>query len=761
MKRRIVWPALCLLAILSCLPALVGGPEEEVPPPTDAGEVDPAPGNPYGLDARPSNPTCLAPARPVTSAGVTTQDAFANLSFELPVLVLQAPGDARVFVVERGNSGQGVPGKIRVFPHSPSVQMSEVQDFLSLPVNATSEGGLLGVAFHPNWQSNREVFVSYTETGANGGSSLRSVVSRFKSADNGLTLDPASEEIILKLDQPQANHNGGGIAFGPDGYLYIGFGDGGGGGDPLGAAQKDHTLLGKFIRIDVNVPAAQKYAIPPTNPFAASGQPCNKNSSAHNGGAASGTPCAEIHAKGFRNPWRWSFDSETGELWVGDVGQDVWEEVDRVVLGGNYGWDTREGAHCYPPGANCSAAGLIEPIVEYDHAQGLSITGGYVYRGAAIPSLVGKFIYGDYSSGRIWAVSSDPNTGAYQPQLLVDTSHSISSFGQLHDGEVYWTHLFGGKIYKLVPSGNVDAGSPFPQKLSQTGCFDPADPKRPVPALIPYDVNAPLWSDGARKERHFALPDGARLHVNADGDWDFPNGSVLTKTFFVAGKRVETRLFMRHPDGSWAGYSYEWDDAEQDATLLPAGKTKHVGGQSWSYPSRAQCLACHTAIAGRTLGLETGQLNRTLRYPSTGRTRNQLLTLEHIGLFDEPLGAAPEGLTRFADPEGTDALELRARAYLHANCSGCHRAGAGRGPADFRHARTLDEMGVCNVAPQHGTLGRSDAKLLAPGSPAQSLLSVRMHALDAYRMPPLGSAVVDPVGTQVIGGWITSLTGCP
>jgi mono/diheme cytochrome c family protein len=218
---------------------------------------------------------------------------------------------------------------------------------------------------------------------------------------------------------------------------------------------------------------------------------------------------------------------------------------------------------------------------------------------------------------------------------------------------------------------------------------------------------------------------------------------------------------MRHLDGTWAGYSYEWNDAETDATLLPASKSKQVGGQTWYYPSRAQCLQCHTAAAGRTLGPEVAQLNRLHTYPIGGRngaTRNQLAVLEGLGFLSAPL-VTPS--PKLEEPLGAGPLEPRARSWLHANCSGCHRAGLGQGPADFRFARTFKETNTCNVAPENGDLGITGAMLIAPGAPMQSLVSRRIHALDAARMPPLASSLVDTAGVAVIDQWITSLTSCP
>jgi len=705
-----------------------------------------------GLLARPANPTCLAPPRPVIASGVQIVRAFPALTFSLPMLLLQAPNTPdRLFVMERA-------GVVRSFPNRDSATPADVRQVITIAarVNAQGEGGLLGMAFHPQWPARKELFLSYTRTG----SPQISVVSRFRTTDDGATFDPMSEERLFEVNQPYTNHNGGGIAFGRDGFLYIGLGDGGSGGDPLGAGQRPDTTLGKFLRIDVEVPAAQRYAIPPTNPFA-NGTVCNNGRADTLVDAGAGTTrCAEIYALGLRNPWRWSFDTATGELWAGDVGQGTWEEVDVIVNGGNYGWNPCEGFNRMGSTTQrCATPGMIDPVVAYGRSVGVSITGGYVYRGASIPGLVGRFVFGDYNSGRVMAVAEDPVTGARTIEELADTNLAISSFGQTLDGEVYVLGLTNGQVHRLAPMG-TPMPSTFPQRLSQTGCFDAADVKKPGPMLIPYELNAPLWSDGADKERFFALPDGATIQVQADGDFDFPNGTVTVKTFLLGGKRVETRLMLRHPDGQWAGYSYEWRDDESDADLLPAGKSKVVGTQTWQYPSRAQCLACHTASAGRTLGLELAQLNRELVYPRNV-IANQLETLASIGLLSAPLAGPVGQLPKLERPEGQGPVDARARAYLHSNCSDCHRNAMGQGPQDFRYSLSLMQTGVCNTAPLNGELGVRGARLLTPMSPAQSLISLRMKTIAAGRMPPLGTSLVHGDGVALIDQWISGITACP
>jgi uncharacterized repeat protein (TIGR03806 family) len=668
-----------------------------------------------GDDVRPANPTCVAPDRPSTGGDVALERVFSNVSFDQAVALVQAPGDAsRWFVVEQG-------GTIQAFDNTADV--ADTVEFLDITRrvdSASSETGLLGMAFHPDFATNGEVFVSYTAP-----SPLTSTVSRFTSADGGRTLDPDSEQILLEVTQPFTNHNGGSIAFGPDGYLYLGFGDGGSQGDPSGNGQDTNVLLAKILRIDVD--GGDPYAIPADNPFAAGGGR------------------AEVYAWGFRNPWRFSFDA-AGNLWVGDVGQNEVEEVDRVERGGNYGWNIKEGTHCYAEDP-CDLGGLIDPVVEYSHRLGQSITGGFVYRGGAMPGLQSAYFYADYVTGTLWTLQWDPVTGEPDAEVVVEAGFYISSFGEDADGELYVLDYGRGRIHRIVPDGAPEP-APFPATLAETGCFDAAG--TPVDALLPYDVTSPLWSDGAEKARWFAIPDGTTIAVEDDGDLTFPIGSVLAKQFSLGGEKVETRLFVRHEDGEWAGYTYAWDGGT--AALLTAGETRAVGADTWTYPSRAECLQCHTGAAGRSLGLELSQL--------TGDGGTQLARWEAMELFEDPL---PTGIAPLVDPADTAATdEARARAYLHANCASCHRPeGTGQGPADLRATVPLGDMALCGQAPQEGSLGVDGAVLLDPGHPERSLVSLRMHTLDADRMPDVGSQVVDPVGVSVVDAWIRGLVVCP
>jgi glucose/arabinose dehydrogenase len=344
------------------------------------------------------------------------------LTFNQPVgIVSPGTGTNRLFVIEQ-------PGVIRVFENTPTATTSTVFLDLTTHVLYGGEQGLLGLAFHPNFIVNGYFYVDYVVDNP-----LRTVIARYTvSQTNPNQAQSNSELILMEITQPFANHKGGQLAFGPDGYLYIAMGDGGSGGDPFGNGQNRSALLGKILRIDVNSQSSgRNYGIPAENPFAGNTLGYRE----------------EIFAYGFRNPWRFSFDPPTGRLWVGDVGQSQREEIDIVGNGGNYGWNIMEGSLPYSGG---SQTGLESPIWEYGHDQGIAIIGGYVYRGPTATSLTGSYVYGDYGSGRIWALTLS-GTGSPTNTLLADTTLAISSFG-LDGNEELYICAFDGRIYKFNPA---------------------------------------------------------------------------------------------------------------------------------------------------------------------------------------------------------------------------------------------------------------------------------------------------------------------
>ena len=354
--------------------------------------------------------------------GVELVVAFDGLSFTRPVDLQYAPGrEGELFVVEQS-------GQIYVFDNDPAVTESAVfLDIRSKVNDRSNEQGLLGLAFHPHFDSNGFFFVNYTATDPN-----RTVIERYQGdPGNPLRADPASARIILEIEQPFGNHNGGQVAFGPDGFLYIGMGDGGSGGDPTGNGQNLETLLGALLRIDIDGEAdGNAYRIPADNPFV---------------GQAGARP--EIYAFGLRNPWRFSFDPETDRIWTGDVGQNAFEEVNIVERGGNYGWNTMEASVCFSPNSGCDQGGLILPVAEYGRSLGVSVTGGFVYRGSDVPELEGKYVFADYATGRVWTLTE--SNGSFERDQLFDTNLEIASFGVDANRELY-ACAFDGKIYRFA-----------------------------------------------------------------------------------------------------------------------------------------------------------------------------------------------------------------------------------------------------------------------------------------------------------------------
>lgn len=358
---------------------------------------------------------------PTAPAELSITNAFPAFEFNRPV-DLQSPDDGtdRIFVVEQS-------GLIKTFSNDPSTTVGTIfLNIENLVDDSESEMGLLAMAFHPNYSTNGLFYVNYSS------SRSLSVVSQFKvSASNANMADLSSETVILEIPQPFTNHNGGQLAFGPDGFLYIASGDGGSGGDPQGNAQNRSNLLGAILRIDVDgMENGLNYTIPTDNPFV--------NDTSVRG---------EIFAYGLRNPWRMSFDTQTGILWTGDVGQGQLEEIDIIENGGNYGWNILEGTDCFQTD-NCDQTNLTLPVFEYSHNNGdLSITGGYVYRGTRVPSLQGKYIYGDFVSGRIWSLNTSSGTTP-DNELIEDTDLNIASFGTDANNELYICS-FNGRIYKF------------------------------------------------------------------------------------------------------------------------------------------------------------------------------------------------------------------------------------------------------------------------------------------------------------------------
>jgi uncharacterized repeat protein (TIGR03806 family) len=649
--------------------------------------------------------------------------AYPKLEFERPVFVTAAPGEPGIlYVLEQ-------EGRIRWFEQNEDVAEAPVWFDLTDRVRmGHNEEGLLGLAFAPDYAESGVFYLYYSASRPR-----RVQISRFTVADDGRA-DPASEQSLLTVEEPYGNHNGGTLLFGPDGYLYAGIGDGGAAGDPLHAGQDLSTLLASMIRIEVD--STGPYRIPAGNPFV------------DRPGARK-----EIWAYGLRNPWRFSFDRLTGELWAGDVGQDAHEEIDIVVPGGNYGWNRKEGFADYERSRQQFADPPIDPVIDYPRRKGQSVTGGYVYRGLDVPVLRGAYVYGDYVSGKIWALRRAPDGSVQQNELIANVPE-VSSFGEDSDGELYAVSLRGG-LYRFSPTSVDDAAPAFPTRLSQTGLFTDLKALTPSSRLRPYEPRMQLWSDGATKKRWLALPKGQTIATSAENEWwSFPVGTVTVKHFELpGGRRLETRV-MVHERSGWAGYTYRWNDDGTDAELVTSptdAKVRDTDGTevSWYFPVGADCLRCHTEGYGRVLGIRTRQLAQT-------KTLTEWIDQ---GLFE---GGKPVDLSRHpALPSLGDAsasVSDRVRAYLDVNCGVCHhRGGPAPGSMDLRVGTTLERAGVVEVAVESRPEDAS-ARRVAPGDPEHSEVLARMRSTGPRRMPPLATSAVDARAVALLERWIRDLT---
>jgi uncharacterized repeat protein (TIGR03806 family) len=680
------------------------------------------------------------PNTPAASGGdIEWVRAFPQLSFFAPVFLTQAAGDSRIFVLEQS-------GKIYAFANSDSAAQKQVFLDLSEKVSFGGEEGLLGLAFDPGYLStNRYFYVYYSAADPR-----RSVVARY-TMQNGEppVADPGSEKILLEIPQPYSNHNAGMLAFGPDNMLYIALGDGGSGGDPLGHGQNTDTLLGSILRIDPH--GGDPYAIPTDNPFV-------------NGGGR-----AEIWAYGLRNPYRFSFDRDNGDLWTGDVGQNSREEIDIITRGGNYGWNVYEGNLNYDNPNNLPGSNFIAPVIDYGRGEGASVIGGYVYRGAAMPNLQGAYIYGDYVSGNTWLLRY--SNGTVKENTRFGAVSNLTSFGEDVEGNIYALSAHG-EIYRLQTSA-AQMSQNFPQRLSETGIFTDLSTLQAADGILEYEVNAPLWSDNAGKKRWLAVPGTRQIDFAAETPWTFPLGTVLVKHFELdmttgdplSARRLETRIMLNTSAG-WETYTYKWNAAQTDAELIEGGLIEVFSvndasvasgtrQQAYYYPSRSDCLRCHTQAAGRALGVNTRQLNRNMVY-SDGND-NQLRRFNQLGLFSQDIGT-PVQYAALPNPANSDApLGQRARAYLDINCAICHQPGGGT-PAtmDLRYHTPLDAANIINARPTQmgGMMG--NATLVTPGAAQNSILWRRINTLGPMRMPPVGSLVRDVQGSALIQRWINN-----
>ena len=668
------------------------------------------------------------PAKPLVSEPI-----WAGHEIHDALEIVGLPG--RVLVVENG-------GKIWSLPLR--AEAADKTLVIDLKAGHPELDHAYGLALHPKWRDNREVYVTYTlGAGVEDGTKL----ARFKlSSLDPLVVDPASEEVLLTW--LSGGHNGAHLQFGPDGMLYVSTGDAEvpAPPDPRNTGQDNNDLLSSILRLDVNRrDPGKSYAVPRDNPFV---------------GRAGVRP--EIWAFGFRNPWKISFDDK-GRLWCGDVGWELWEMIHLVGRGTNHGWSAMEATQPVKPDRLSPLAAITPPVVAHSHVEAASITGGYVYQGTVHPELKGAYIYGDYETGKIWALWHD-GTKITRHEEIADTPHKIVSFGLLDDGEIVYAHWArDSSFHRLVRNPAAGGVTSFPRLLSETGLFTEVTRQVPAPGVHEFAIMEPMWQDGLQGRRFIALPgEGgieAVIHRKKDGgiansQVRWPRDAVLVKTLSMAFKgadsKVETQVL--HYDGeAWNGYTYAWNEAGTDAELVGLnGGVKTVQGRETRLHSRAECSRCHTPWAGFALGFQPQQLSRI-----DGRQAQEAgleLGLMNRAFFET---SAARLVSSHDDGAGTEA---RARSWLHANCAHCHRQhGGGSVALKVNLELPSAEMELIGAKPLRGDMGIPDARLVAPGKPWQSVVLARMARTGAGRMPILGSDEVDQQGFEVLWNWIASL----
>ncbi|MFM7166717.1 MAG: PQQ-dependent sugar dehydrogenase [Planctomycetaceae bacterium] len=671
--------------------------------------------------------------------------AYPQLKLFKPVFVRAEPGSDRLVFVDHAGDWAD-PGGLRVCR-----DVADVAE--SVPLLALDRM-IYGFCFHPKYAENG--FIYLLTNGPVKAENKQNRISRFTMQRDGQRLLAADSELVI-LEWDSNGHNGGDLAFGPDGYLYCPTGDGTSDSDPLQTGQGVNDLLAVMLRLDVDRPTADRpYSIPPDNPYV---------------DVAGARP--EIWAYGFRNPWRMAYDWQSNQLWVGQNGQDLWEQVYLVRRGENYGWSVQEGSQPFYPLRSRGKEPIVNPAAEHHHSEFRSLTGGVVYRGSGLAGLDGSFVYGDYSTGRIWSIRHDGRQ-VTENREIADTTLQITGFAQNHAGELLVVD-HGGGIYRLEASP-AEEPVEFPQRLSDTGLFANVSEHRMAAGVLSYSVNAQLWSDGAWKQRWLAVPDQEQIEYTSSRGWTFPNGSVLVKSFALereAGRAdsrhwIETRIMVRHQN-EWAGYSYRWNEQQTDAELVGRGgeDEQYVirdaaasGGervQSWHYPSRAECMVCHSRAANYVLGLCELQMNRSHDYGEY--SGNQLQVLGELGFFRNPPAQAPEQLGKLVDPlDESQETALRVRSYLHANCAGCHvEAGGGNSQFSAEFTAKSEQQKLIGVKPVHNAFGLPDAALIQPGRPESSVLLHRVSQRGVGQMPPLASSVRDERAIELLRRWIEGL----
>ena len=697
--------------------------------------------------------------------GYGLENAFPGIAFDQPVAISSPPGETNsLYIAERG-------GRIFVIPDLTDPKPEVFLDLRDRTWAYDIEAGLLGFTFHPEFQINRRFFVFRM---ASSGLAVYDTLSEF-SAVSGVPVDPLSEKVIFAQEEIRSYHNGGCIQFGPDGYLYVAVGFEGITGLERQRQSIDEGLFGGILRIDVDLKARNllpnphpastpNYRIPKDNPFIGITQ--------FNGKAVNTDDvCTEFFAIGLRNPWRFSFHPETGQLICGDVGDGFWEEINLIEKGGNYGWPFLDGSETVLlPGA---PANLKPPRYEYFHGTGIydgrCVVGGLVYQGK-LPGLYGKYLFADFWLGHVWAM--DLENAKAKPQWLTAQA-GIVTFGlDPRDGEVLVANFHNGSISKLVHRTSEDAG--IPRLLSEVGAFSNVAALTTT-NVLPFEVISEFWSDGAIKSRWFSLEHAQeKIVFHETNSWEIPTGAIFIKHFDLeitnglpaSRRRLETRFLVKTTNAAY-GLTYRWNKAQTDAELVPPeGSEEWITvydqgeprPQKWVYPGWEQCKSCHTEAGGHVLGFNTLQLNRPVTRDS--KTTNQIDWLASLQTFVNANEIETTRLPKFSSLHDSNApLQHKVRSYLNSNCAQCHQPG---GPSfgTFWDARITTPIEDAKIVDS----------ILSRSPPPMSVVSRRNLQLsyiydrvrvssphEAFRMPPLGTSIAHPLFVETLTNWILTL----
>jgi uncharacterized repeat protein (TIGR03806 family) len=754
-----------------------------------------APAKPWGITVRPDEGAflngTLPEVAPTISGNWSAVVAFTNLLFTNSVGLTSVPGTDQLCVWER-------EGRVWTFQNSPGATGKKLVLDVSNQCQGWDDSGLLGIAFHPGFATNHYLFVYYTWVkpgGVTGSPTTRPVpnlpdtyhdrLERYTLDAEGVAI-PASVRVFVDLTNQTVWHHGGGMFFHPvNGFLYYTDGD-----NSVGDNDQIITksLYSGVFRIDVDCRGGSVSHPPPRQPTG--GLTANYFIPNDNPFVGQSNVLEEFFCLGLRSPHRMTYDPVSGKIFIGDVGESSREEIDVInpgEAGLNFQWNRCEGnlGKMEPPYIGISRG----PVLDYPHTDGRAIIGGYVYRGREFAKdLGGKYIFGDNVVRTVWAL--DESATPLKKLLLcvmpkgtgpnAGTDYTgLSSFGTDADGEIYFCQMssIGGRIFKLQRGGPPPPTKTMPLVLSKTGLFSDLATLRPADFLMPYTVNAPLWSDGAIKTRWFTVPADTRIGFSAGGAWNFPEGSVFVKNFSLpvggaearALRRLETRVLVRDTNGYVYGASYKWRPDNSEADLVTNGFTEDIvihnadgqHTQHWFYPGRQDCLTCHTTASGGVLGIKTSQLNGDFTYPN-GVTANQLRTLGHLGIFNDAFDERRiSHYARLAAMTNTDAgFELRVRSYLDANCSMCHRPGSASAFFDARFDTSLPDQNLINGAVAN-QLGVPGAKVVVPADLTRSMLFHRVSITGENQMPPIARNLVDTQAVAVVGQWILALHARP